>query len=818
MQELQHQQLKDNGEEEMEKYRLETKPKAVEENIIEGVNYRITVLTPRLMRLEYSENSTFVDQASQTILNRNFQKSSFQVKDTEDELQITTEYLYLSYNKKKFSPNGLSIQVLGNISIYYSCWHYGETGENLGGTARTLDEVDGSCLLEDGLLSRNGFAILDDSRSLLLTEDGWVESRGQQGEDIYFFGYGRDYKACLKDFYFLCGKTPMLPRYALGNWWSRFYKYNEESYKNLMLQFEKEEIPFSVAVIDMDWHLVDIDEKYGSGWTGFTWNRELFPNPEEFMSWLHKKNLKVTLNLHPADGIRGYEEMYPKIAKELGVDIEKEEPVLMDVTNREFLEAYFKYAHHPNEAAGVDFWWVDWQQGTHSKIDGLDPLWMLNHFYFLDSGRNGKRPMTFSRYAGPGSHRYPVGFSGDSIISWKTLEFQPYFTATASNIGYGWWSHDIGGHMKGIKDDEMATRWLQFGIFSPIMRLHSSSSEFNGKEPWRYNQESCTIMKQFLRLRHQIIPYMYSMNYRNYKKDLPLIEPMYYEHPEQEEAYQVKNQYYFGSECIVAPITGKRDEKIGLAAQKVWLPEGNYIDFFTGLVYQGGRIFTCYRELSSIPVFLKEGAILPMMDKDAIIEENPSTLKIKVFPGKNNQFELYEDDNTTIAYQRGDCTKTIFELQEKETKEKVIKIEFIIHQSLGNLSLIPKKRNYHIELLGVEIEDLKVYLGNNQLTPDEYVINQNETKILILHQIPVTKKIRICFKQKKTCLNKNIWERCFDILNKAQISFEEKDKINQIIQANTSNAVKLMTLVNLKIDPTLLGAIGELLTACAVYE
>ena len=100
-------------------------------------------------------------------------------------------------------------------------------------------------------------------------------------------------------------------------------------------------------------------------------------------------------------------------------------------------------------------------------MEGLDPLWMLNHFHFLDNARDGKRPMTFSRYAGPGSHRYPVGFSGDTVVTWESLQFQPYFTSTASNIGYGWWSHDIGGHMGGYKDDELEGRWVSAGrIFS----------------------------------------------------------------------------------------------------------------------------------------------------------------------------------------------------------------------------------------------------------------------------------------------------------------------------------------------------------------
>ena len=168
------------------------------------------------------------------------------------------------------------------------------------------------------------------------------------------------------------------------------------------------------------------------------------------------------------------------------------------------------------------------------------------------SGQRERREASYDllQICRSGSHRYPVGFSGDTIITWDSLAFQPYFTSTASNIGYGMWSHDIGGHMRGFKDDEMAGRWLQFGVFSPIMRLHSSNSEFNGKEPWRYRPEICSMMKEFLRLRHRLLPYLYTMNHRAYEEDIPLMLPMYYNWPEEEKAYQFPNEYLFGSELI----------------------------------------------------------------------------------------------------------------------------------------------------------------------------------------------------------------------------------------------------------------------------
>ena len=249
------------------------------------------------------------------------------------------------------------------------------------------------------------------------------------------------------------------------------------------------------------------------------------------------------------------------------------------MTDRAFLEAYFDVLHHPMEEDGVDFWWVDWQQGKKTRIPGLDPLWMLNHYHYLDSTRAGGAGLTFSRYAGIGSHRYPVGFSGDTIISWESLQFQPYFTASASNVGYGWWSHDIGGHMMGARDDELAARWVQLGVFSPINRLHSTSNPFSGKEPWNFNKRAEMIMGDFLRLRHELIPYLYTANRRASFEGCPLVRPLYWEEPEQKEAYEFPNEYYFGSELLAAPITERMDLEADLSGVNAWIPDGIWFDY-----------------------------------------------------------------------------------------------------------------------------------------------------------------------------------------------------------------------------------------------
>lgn len=591
-------------------------------SIFQSGPYRVTVLTPMLLRVEYDISKTFEDRISQIVVNRRFPAVKYNIAQKENRILLRTDAAELDLNTECFDLS---------VSLGDRRWHWGEPLHNYGGTVRTLDQADGAVPLEDGLFSKEGIGVLEDA-SCLLTDAG-PEARRKGTRDVYLFLYGCQFEKGLQDFYCLCGQTPLLPRYALGNWWSRYWPYSQEEYIQLMDRFREEDIPFSVAVLDMDWHITKVPEGC-DGWTGFSWNRELFPDPPALLQELHNRGVHTTLNLHPAKGVQYFEDQYPQVAEAMGV--KDNAPVAFDFTDEKFREVYFKLLLEPLEKEGVDFWWIDWQQGTCSKIPGLDPLWLLNHYHYENAREKGERPLILSRYAGPGSHRYPVGFSGDTIVSWDSLRFQPFFTAAASNIGYSWWSHDIGGHMNGVKDDELTCRWVQFGVFSPINRLHSTCNRFAGKEPWNYGIEACEIMKRFLRLRTQLIPYLYAMNYRSSCQGIPLIRPMYHVWPDQKPAYCYPGEYVFGSEMIAAPVTEKRDPVLGLAPARVWLPEGTYYDFFTGISYAGNRELTVYRALTAMPVFVKAGGIVPM--------EQEKKLVLRIYPGADASFRLHENE------------------------------------------------------------------------------------------------------------------------------------------------------------------------------
>lgn len=781
------------------------KPLAHPEAVIAGDTWRFTVLTEALIRVEYDQDGCFTDQPTQTVQCREFPPCPFTVRQGDQGLTIETDRLLLTYTGGAFTNDSLSIQ-FKQAPNKANAWHFGELPlHTLGGTTRTLDRADGACSVGHGLFSAEGWEVLDDSATLLLTEDNWIQPRPKGLIDLYVFGYQQDYLAGLHAFYHLTGATPMLPRFALGNWWSRYYPYSRDSYMALMDRFRQERVPFSVAVIDMDWHLTEVDPKYGTGWTGFTWNRELFPNPVEFMRELHDRGMKITLNLHPADGIRAYEKCYPVIAEHMGVDQEKGEPVQFDVTSRKFMKYYFEDVLHPMEEDGVDFWWIDWQQGTTTRMEGLDPLWMLNHYHFLDAGRDGRRPLTFSRYAGPGSHRYPVGFSGDTLITWASLNFQPYFTNTADNIGYGWWSHDIGGHMGGAKNDELYGRWVQYGVFSPICRLHSSSNLFNGREPWRFRADVCQMAEEFLRLRHRLIPYLYTMNHRASFEGKPLCQPMYYVYPQAAEAHAVPNEYFFGTELLCAPITRPAPEGSIAASTRVWLPQGEWTDFFTGVCYHGGRTMEMYRDINSFPVLAKAGAIIPMADQpEEAALENPKAMTLRIFPGADGAFTLYEDDNTTNDYLHGACAQTDITYREGICPEVRI-------AARGDLSLLPPVRHWTITIPGVKRAAAVCRLNGKTVPVTCAYDDESATLSIQLPACTAQQEAALSFPDGLQRDDGLPLRHAYRLLDQAELSFAIKQSIYSTL-ADTSNAEAAASqLQTLAPQSWLLGAMLEML-------
>lgn len=586
---------------------------------------RFTMISEGAVRMEWAENGEFTDARSFLATERQYPHVRYSVSRQDSVVRISTAKMEIRYvvGSDSLTARNLQITSAQGADVPF-CWYPGlPQTDNLGGTLRTLDGCNGEIcyawneerrahdtvpvVLEDGLLARCGWTLLDDSHNFLFTDEElpWVATRPEQkAQDWYFLAYGHDYKQALYDYTLFAGRIPEVPTYAFGYWWSRFWKYTQRDFEELVEHFEERQIPLDVMVIDMDWHYSDWVR---GGWTGYNWNRDLIADPDSLLRFLHAHGLRTTLNLHPADGIKTWEECYPAVAEALGITDGEDIP--WQGSDRAFMDAWWTKVLRPLQEQGVDFWWLDWQQWPYDKqVPGLSNTWWLNYYVFTRQGETSDTPMLYHRWGGLGNHRYQVGFSGDSYSTWESLRFQPYFNHTASNVLYGYWSHDIGGHMllndTDTLNEELYVRWMQFGCFSPILRTHSTADSRMTKEPWAQSPEVERILTQTIRLRYSLIPYIERMARVASETGVSLCRPLYYDYPEAEEAYMPcwRNEYMFGDDMLVCPIVEPMQD--GVSQVDVWLPEGEWEDFFHHHSYRGGQVYHLEYTLEDYPVFL----------------------------------------------------------------------------------------------------------------------------------------------------------------------------------------------------------------------
>ena len=688
--------------------------KAAKDNVAYKDNdVRFTVITDGVIRMEYAHNGSFVDNSSFVAINRDYPEVEFKVKKRKGWVEINTSKMKLRYKLEsgKFTANNL--EVVSTDKNFPFIWKPGTVQKgNLKGTFRTLDGLNGDeqsqswmadskqnakVNLEDGLLATDGWTLIDDSKGLLFDNDkewSWVKEReNKEGQDWYFMAYGHDYKSALKDFTVFAGKVPLPPRFTFGYWWSRYWSYSDKEFRKLVDNFHTYQIPLDVLVVDMDWHYT---EKGRGGWTGWTWNRGLFPQPDKFLSYLKDNDLKITLNLHPADGVASYEEKYEAVAKDMGIDPQTKQTVPWVSSDKNFIKSMFKNILTPMEKAGVDFWWLDWQQGLYdSKVNNLSNTWWLNYAFFSQMEKNtNKRPMLYHRWGGLGNHRYQIGFSGDAVVSWKSLDYQPYFNSTASNVLYGYWSHDLGGHIGNHIDPEMYIRWMQFGALSPVMRTHSQKNANMNKEPWGFNAEYCGILRETVRQRYEMAPYIYAMARKAHDEGLSLCRPMYYDYPECKEAYDFRNEYMFGDDMLIAPVTAPANGKY--AEVKVWLPEGDWYELHTGTLLNGGQVINRYFAIDEYPIYVKAGSVLPMYtDRVMNLNNNDEDIVVTVFPGADGvkSFNMYEDNGNDKNY------ATEYAITKLTSSRSGNTHEVVIGKREGKYAEMPAKRNFKLKVL-----------------------------------------------------------------------------------------------------------------------
>ena len=681
-------------------------------------NNRLTVITPTLLRLEYATDGKFVDAPTIFAANRSslLPMSELTVKELGNNCyEIRTAALRIWFRNDGY-PFSTS-----NLKVYYQLDGKEKTftnrfvlGKNLGGPVETLDRVTEAIPMNDGLLTRSGWYMIDDNRGDLLV-NGWLEPRDTRThlQDQYCFIYGNDYRAALASLGAVSGHVPMTRKYMHGVWYCRYWDYTADEFLGIIHDYDNNQFPLDNLVFDMGWHTNNATEGMGHNghlnWTGYTWNRELIPNPAALIDSIHKLGVTVSLNDHPHDGIRPNEDIYPAYAKATG--LQPGEKSLFNLSDSTYMKNFFTFAHRPSEKMGVDFWWLDWQQnylypyvpGTHTTT-----LSWINQLYYRDSEQGGLRGCNYSRWGGWGDHRHPLWFSGDAQANWPMLAFEVKLSAQSGNAGCYYWIHDTGG-FRGKNNPELTTRWTQFSTLSAALRVHSTKDASLDRRPWISGDLETRANRRMYHLRSELMPYVYSSVWQTHKTMVPLNRAMYIDYGNQPESYENEQEFTFGDIIMAAPITSPGKGANLVAAQKVWFPRGeNWFDFFNHQRYEGGQTLNIEKSLMEFPMYVKGGWVLPMQPYTRRPATTPlETLVMRVYPADrtaDNVYTLYEDDGITLDYEKGASATTRLQYTEKGNRRMVV-----VHPAQGNYKGQVNKRAYRLQLAGFgKIDNVKV--------------------------------------------------------------------------------------------------------------
>ncbi len=768
---------------------LRSKPQA----IIQGQKFRITILTERLVRLEYSPSSTFNDLKTELVSFRDFDVPKFSKKEDEQFLEVETSYFKLTYFKDldfrgtRLNPTKtLRIEVKNTEAV----WYYGHPeAKNYFGSNISTEIAKGENKENRGLFSLDGMVSFDDSENFRIDEMGCYENPIKGNLDVYVFIYNKDFGLCVQDYFKLTGMPSLIPRYALGNWWSRDLPYTEQEIRELVANFEKNDIPLSVFLFDKDWHIRDTDAYKGLE-TGYTFNNKLIPDPKTLLNDLHMKGIRVGLQINPKDGFYPHEAKYQDVKAFLGDN--RDGLIAIDPLNPKMLDAILKYGLIPLEEMGVDFFWND-----SRDVQNIHKLWVLNNYMFNSLSRNpAKRGMILARNSLKAAHKYPVLYAGESKVSWANFRSTPFFNLSASNIGVCWWSHDIGGFKEGIEDPELYIRSIQLGVFSPIMRFHSAGGKYYKREPWKWDVNTKAIVCRYLRLRHRLTSYLYTEAYKYHKTGSMIFQPLYYYLPKVYDNDDYKIEYFFGSELLVAPIINKMNPIMKRTIHKFYLPDGVWYEFTTGKRYPGNKKYTSFYKQEDYPIFAKKGSIIPLSNKSNINNtSNPTDIEIHIFPGQNNTYRMYEDDGISSLYKEGFYLITEIDYNYLPNNYTVI-----IRSIEGKTGIVPAKRNYKIRFRNTKYsDDVIVYFDSTQIQVTNKYVDENDF-IVEIDGVSTVGQLTVNCKGKDIEIDAVhvISEDIESILQDLQIETTMKEKIAEILFSDLAYNEKRMRLIKLK--------------------
>lgn len=501
-----------------------------------------------------------------------------------------------------------------------------------------------------------------------------------QGSCInYYLVQGENPQEVISQYQKLTGKAPLFPKSAYGFWQCRERYHNQNELLENAREMRKREIPFDNIV--QDWFY------WPKGTKGPEWDRVKYPNPKAMVDKLKELNLKLMVSVWPEVKNEALEEKYSlkKIESSNYVDIY--DPEIREHFYHMISDSMFHYGVNSiwldgTEPEGVRDAKVNTAVGPYEEVQNPYSLLVTKAMY---EGRReefpNERVFNLTRSAYSGQQRYgAASWSGDVEASWEQFTEQIAAGLNFTMAGIPYWSHDIGGFFRDSKSInpqydsqytnpeyiELLTRWFQFGSFSPIFRIHGYVSE---TEIWRYGQEFENMARKFINLRYQLMPYIYSEAWKVTNESQLLMSPLVYYYPEDKKTWGIKDQLFFGESMMVSFVTEYQKR-----TKEVYLPEGDWFNFWTDETVSGGRNITVDASFSSTPIFVKAGSIIPMGPKvQYATQVSKEAVRIKVYPGKDAEFVLYLDDNETYDYEKGEYSEVVITYSESDKKLRIKK-------------------------------------------------------------------------------------------------------------------------------------------------
>ncbi|WP_418372326.1 TIM-barrel domain-containing protein [Agathobacter sp.] len=506
----------------------------------------------------------------------------------------------------------------------------------------------------------------------------------EKGELDYYFMPGNDMAEVVGLYTSLTGTTPLYQRWIYGSHQSRWGYYTQDEVLDIADKFRKLDIPCDVIHMDID---------YMNGYRVFTFDDKKFPDVKGLSEKLADRGVKLISIIDP--GVKKDEDYFMY-----------KEGMEMDAFAHDTDGSVYENAVWPGTSVFPDFtkqsvrsWWgdktkillehgisgiwndmnepasfngplpddVQFEYGAHEKVHNIYGHFMAKATYEgLAKNDGGKRPFVLTRAAYAGSQKYCGGWTGDNHSIWAHIALSLEQVCNLSVSGLAMCGSDIGGFGSDTTP-ELLVRFYEAAVFVPFFRNHSAMGT-RRQEPWQFDETTIDAVRKTVKLRYRFIPYIYDLAHECEKTGAPIVRPLVYEYPEDKHVRNISDEYMLGSFVLVAPVIAP-----GKEAREVYLPDGDWYDYYTGEKYSGGRYILADAPLDKVPVFIKAGAIIPVADGEIRSTEDITEDKISIltYPGKGS-FVHYQDDNETFAYRDGEYNAVEYTLDGDKLEKKVL--------------------------------------------------------------------------------------------------------------------------------------------------